>query len=295
MIEILNGTRETVSYDKNIGIRLYRNVESEDYPIHWHTATEVIMPINNIYTVVINNEKHILNPGDIILLPSGELHELFSPEEGERIILQMDFSLLNQINGLDSTYYMFHPYIIITEETNKNLHDKLEAVLLDITEEYFSDNPLKEAYVYSRLIHFMVILGRNCMKNKNSFPNTRIKKQHEYNDKFLNICNYINEHCTEIITVEDAAAIAGFSKFHFSRLFKQFTGISYYNYLNKQKIMNAEKLLIDPNLSVTDVAMRSGFTSLATFNRLFKTYKKCTPSEFKNLHKVGFKTHRNLP
>jgi AraC-like DNA-binding protein len=295
MIEILNGTQETVSYDKNTGIRLYRNIESEDYPIHWHTAIEVIMPIKNIYTIAINDEKHTLNPRDIILVSSGELHELFSPEDGERIILQIDYYLLNQINGLDSTLYIFQPYVIITEKANKKDHDILETILLDITEEYFSDSPLKEAYIYSRIIHFMVILCRSCMKTRTTLPNTKINKQHEYIEKFLNICNYISEHCTEGITLDDAASIAGFSKFHFSRLFKQFTGMSFTNYLNKHRIMHAERLLIDPNLSITEAAMRSGFVSLATFNRLFKTYKKCTPTEFKNLHNVGMKTHIDQP
>ena len=59
--------------------------------------------------------------------------------------------------------------------------------------------------------------------------------------------------------------------------------------------MLAERLLIDPNLSITEAAMRSGFVSLATFNRLFKTYKKCTPTEFKNLHNVGMKVHIDQP
>lgn len=60
--------------------------------------------------------------------------------------------------------------------------------------------------------------------------------------------------------------------------------MSYYSYLNQHRIMYAEKLLIDPNLSVTEVAMRSGFGSLSTFNRVFKAYKKCTPTQYKYLH-----------
>ncbi|BCJ94358.1 AraC family transcriptional regulator [Anaerocolumna cellulosilytica] len=284
MIEILNGTRETVSYLEHFGIRLYLNQEAEDYPVHWHTAGEIIMPIDNIYTVIVNDTKHVLNPGEILVLPSGELHQLFAPESGERIILQFDCSLLYNLTGFDSAFHLFHPCIVITKESSEELHRLLKNILLNLKKEYFSKSLLKEASAYSMLIQFFVILGRNCMKGENRFPGTKSQKQHEYIDKFLQVCNYMNEHCTEDIKVEDLAAMAGFSKFHFTRLFKQFTGMSYYSYLNKHRIMHAERLLIDPNLSVTEVAMRSGFISLATFNRVFKTYKRCTPTEYKCLH-----------
>ena len=51
MIEILNGIRETVAYDSFRGMKLYHNDEAEDYPLHWHTAMEIIMPVRNEYTV----------------------------------------------------------------------------------------------------------------------------------------------------------------------------------------------------------------------------------------------------
>ncbi len=45
MIKILNGIHETVAYDALSGLKLYHNKEAENYPIHWHTALEIIMPI----------------------------------------------------------------------------------------------------------------------------------------------------------------------------------------------------------------------------------------------------------
>lgn len=284
MIEILNGIRETVSYHDNLGVRLFLNQEAEDYPVHWHTAVEIIMPLVNHYTVVVNETKYLLQPDDIIILPSGELHQLFAPDEGERIIFQFDYSLLNHLHGFDSTFHMYHPCLVVTADKYKDIHGSLRHLLLNIMEEYFSNTVLKEAAIYSMLIQFYVTLGRGCMSGESCFPNTKSQKQHEYIDKFLHVCTYMNEHCTEDLNADELASLAGFSKFHFARLFKQFTGMTYYNYLNKHRIMYAEKLLIDPNLSVTEVAMRSGFVSLATFNRLFKAYKKCTPTEYKNLH-----------
>ncbi|QAY66535.1 AraC family transcriptional regulator [Paenibacillus protaetiae] len=284
MIEILDGAKETVSYRDHFGIRIYLNREAEHYPIHWHTAAEIIMPFDNVYTVIVNDIKHVLYPGDILVLPPGELHQIFAPESGERIILQFDCSILYNMNGFDSTFHLLRPCVLVTAEQNSSLHNVLKPLLVDIKNEYFSQSHLREASAYAKLIQFFVEIGRNIIHEERRFPHMKSNKQHKYIDKFLQVCNYMNEHCTEDIRVEDLAALTGFSKYHFTRMFKQFMGVSYYNYLIQHRIMYAEKLLIDPNLSVMEVAMRSGFGSLPTFNRVFKTYKKCTPSEYKVLH-----------
>lgn len=291
MIEILNGTKETVAYREHFGIRLYLNREVEDYPVHWHTAGEIIMPTDNIYTAIVDDATHVLNPGDILVLPPGELHQLRAPDSGERIIMQFDCSLLYNLKGFDSTFHLMRPCCIITSGQHKELHHSLRSLLLELTNEYFSQSLLKEAAAYALLIQFFVLLGRHAMKGEHPVHQTRSQKYHKNIDTFMKVCNYMNEHCTEDIQVDDLAELAGFSKFHFTRLFKQFMGVSYYSYLNQHRIMHAEKLLIDPNLSVTEVAMRSGFGSLATFNRVFKTYKKCTPTQYKCLH--DNRPHRN--
>ncbi|WP_334074405.1 MULTISPECIES: AraC family transcriptional regulator [Paenibacillus] len=284
MIEILNGAQETVSYRDHFGIRIYLNQEDEDYPIHWHTAGEAIMPLENHYTAVVDGIKHVLHPGDILIIPPGELHQLFAPKTGKRIIMQFDCSLLYHLNGFDSTFHLLRPCLIISANQNKELHASLEPLMLHLKDEYFSQNFLKEASAYSMLIQFFVILGRNFMDKERRSERRKGQKQHKYIDKLLEVCNYMNEHCTEDIQVEKLAELAGFSKFHFMRLFKQYMGMSYYSYLNQHRIMHAEKLLIDPNLTVMEVAMSSGFGSLPTFNRMFKRYKKCTPSEYKCLY-----------
>ncbi|WP_435925445.1 AraC family transcriptional regulator [Paenibacillus sp. DYY-L-2] len=284
MIEILHGAKETVAYREHFGIRLYLNQEAEDYPIHWHTAAEIIMPIENIYTAVVDDIKYVLQPGDIFVIPSGELHRLFAPESGKRMILQFDCSTLYNIDGFNSTFHLLRPCLHITSGQNPKLHQSLRPLLLELMEEYFSKSLLREASSYSLLIRFLVVLGRNFMNEKRHSPRDEGVKKLKYIDKLIQVCNYMNEHCTEDIQVEELADLAGFSKFHFMRLFKQFMGMSYYSYLNQHRIMHAEKLLIDPNLSVMEVAMSSGFGSLATFNRVFKNYKKCTPSEYKALH-----------
>lgn len=283
MIEKLIGTREIVDHADDLNIRLYINRETEDYPMHWHTDIEIIMALENIYTIVIDKIKYVINPYDIILIPSGELHELYAPPSGKRLIILVDNSILNSMNGLETISSSFYPCILVRQEANA-CQKQLAEILRKITEEYFKRAPLCQASIYSLFINFFVIIGRNCINRDRSISSIRRNKQHQYIDKFLNVCKYINEHCTEDITVDKLAAMAGFSKYHFSRLFYEFSGVTYYEYLMKRRIMHAERLLCDPNLSIVEVAMQSGFNSLATFNRNFRAIKKCTPSAYRSLY-----------
>ncbi|MDD3414075.1 MAG: AraC family transcriptional regulator [Lachnospiraceae bacterium] len=283
MIENLHGIQETVNFKENTGLRLYDNTECENYPDHWHSPLEIIMPIKNSYKVVCNNTAFHLREGDIIFINPGIIHSLEAPLVGERLIFQADFSLLHSIKELESTLSIISPALLITAEEATSSHEQIRKLILSIQDEYFADAPLSEAAIYSKLIEIFVLVGREYTSNRSIFDNNT-SKQKEYTEKFLFVCDYINEHCTEELTLDYIADMAGFSKFHFSRLFKQFANVSFYKYLNQKRIAYAERLLINPEISVTEVALRSGFASLSSFIRMFKIIKNCTPTEFKKMY-----------
>ena len=101
---------------------------------------------------------------------------------------------------------------------------------------------------------------------------------------FDKVFRYIDKNYMYDITLELLADFSGYSKYHFSRIFKQYSSVSYIDYLNEKRIREAENMLLNDDISITEIAVRSGFKSLATFNRAFKKMKHCTPSEFKRLH-----------
>ncbi|MEG0689163.1 MAG: AraC family transcriptional regulator, partial [Hungatella sp.] len=235
---------------------------------------EIIMPCSNVYAVEIGGVHTDLKEGDIFIFPPGELHSLTAPRSGERLIMQFDYSLICNLIGMDSLIHLLQPFKIIEKSEKPELNFKLRSYLLQIEEEYFGSLPFKESAIYSLFISFFITLGRSSMDADCIFPNLTPSKQYEYMEKFMSVCNHINDHCTEEITVDDLADLAGFSKFHFCRLFKQFTNSSWHDYLISKRIAYAEKLLIDPHISITDVATQSGFNSISSFNRIFKEYKK---------------------
>lgn len=283
-MRILDGIYEKVKYQNNSSILLHINKEGDDYSPHWHTAIEIIMPTSNFYTVVIGRTTYHLQERDVLVIPPGELHEVIAPTDGLRRILMFDYSLINSLKGITNTFTVLNQPRLITKRNDSKTNYELTKLYDEITDEYNSNYTLKEAAIYSLIIKMFVILGRKYMNAEHIFPDVKLNKQKGYIEKFNMIFDYINENYMEEISLDTISDVAGFSKFHFSRLFKQFTDMSFYDYLNQRRVKEAEKLLLNPNLSITEVAMRSGFSSISTFNRVFKNFKECTPTEFKKLY-----------
>jgi AraC-like DNA-binding protein len=68
---------------------------------------------------------------------------------------------------------------------------------------------------------------------------------------------------------------------YFSSSFKQYTGYSLIDYTNAKRIRLASKLLLaKQNASISEIAMQVGFNNMSNFNRAFRKYAGCTPSEY---------------
>lgn len=289
MIPRLDGTREIVDFQECPSILLYKNLEYEEYPKHWHTSTEIIMVVENDYQVICNGKLYSLDVGDILIIAPGVVHTI--PEKkGTRYILLANLSNCITSKAFDSILSLIQPAIIVSEKNYPSIYRQCQDLILNSTAEYFGNEQFKEVAVYNQLINLLLLVGREYTKQCGIFTDAPVAKQQEYMQKFMTLCDYINNNCTESLSVDDAANMVGFSKFHFSRLFKKFTGTTFYSYVNERRIAYATLLLLDSEKSITEVAIGSGFNSISSFIRIFKINRGCTPTEFRNMHHVESET-----
>lgn len=100
-------------------------------------------------------------------------------------------------------------------------------------------------------------------------------------DKMKLVYEYVQKNFSEKITLEDVSNIASMSIISFNRFIKKRTGKTFVNYLNDIRIGYAARWLVERDLSISEIAFKSGFNNIANFNRNFKAIKKCTPSEYR--------------
>lgn len=275
-----------IDYSIDSAIRIWKNDTSDSYPIHWHTALEIIIPIENYYIVDVNDQHFHLMPDEILLIPSGELHTLTSPATGSRFIFMIDISFLSSIKSFSSIQSLLVQPIHLTPKTHPAIYDEIYSLLMNMQVEFFQEREYSELTIYSLLIDLFVKLGYDYLYGQELFPSVRLPKQKEYIRKFQQLLAYIDEHYMEDLDLDKLSASIDFSKFHFLRLFKQYMGATLGDYVTLRRIKAAEQLLCNQSIPIAEVATLSGFSSISTFNRLFKQYKNCSPSEYRQHHIV---------
>lgn len=114
-----------------------------------------------------------------------------------------------------------------------------------------------------------------------------------YNSSFLKakkiasieaVTQYIEDHYSEIISMDDLLELTNYSRSHFIRLFKQQKGMNITDYINKFRIDKCCDDLLYTEKNITQIAMENGFNTLQYFTKVFKDYMKTTPKQFQKLN-----------
>jgi AraC-like DNA-binding protein len=105
--------------------------------------------------------------------------------------------------------------------------------------------------------------------------------RHLTTHRFAAVVQYIKAHLAENLSVDKLSALACMSKANFFRLFKREFGLTPVEYIVRERLAEAKRLLRQPLASVADVCLRAGFNNLSYFQALFKKHEGLTPGAYK--------------
>ena len=100
------------------------------------------------------------------------------------------------------------------------------------------------------------------------------------------VTDYINDNLDGDINLVDLAEVAGLSRFHFSRAFKETAGLTPQKYLMQQRIEKAKELLSRSDLPLSQVGLEAGFKNQSHFTSLFRRFTKLTPGSWRKLEQT---------
>ena len=300
-IEHFGGYHETVPFAGNRHVIVYLNDEATDYPTHWHTPLEILMPVEKGYTALIGNRTFHLEPSDILFVAPNVYHAYVAPPEGKRYFVLIDMSVISDMLGVRQMLSMINPTVLFTAANSPLIHARLQRLLRELCDTYFEREKLivrpdgasglpgapaapvdlTEPVIYSLVIDMLVLAAQNYGTSDRPAPVSRDRRQ-EYVNKMAMVCSYIDDHCTEDLSLDKVSGMMNFSKFHFSRLFREFTDESFYRYVNRKRIQYACQLLVTQGMTVTDTALASGYSNASSFIRMFKSVVGCTPRQYRD-------------
>ena len=100
--------------------------------------------------------------------------------------------------------------------------------------------------------------------------------------------NYIEEHLYEDVDLSSIAKEAGYSLYHFHRIFKSVVGDSIKDYIRKRRITEAAKELVYTNNPIVDIGVKYGYESREAFSRAFEKIYGRNPSEVRKNKSLYF-------
>lgn len=210
--------------------------------------------------------------------PSGVVHEIHTPPTGQRYYFLLDRERLFIIDGLLAAEEALQPCMVIRKGSAPEIEQRVKTAAAEagVTQDRFG---LTVARL--ELSRMLIDLLRRHAQEHGTELNRRVRHKEQTQMLFVDIRDYVMAHCAEDLTPQNMADKSGYSRYHFERLFYDCLGISFHEFLTRQRLTLCKQLLERTDDSITSIAGQSGFGSIATFNRVFQQYEGMSPSAYR--------------
>ena len=256
----IGATLPFLHYDKDLIIEYYRRGEA---------------------SLRIEGNLYDIKEGDVVLLNPDELHMSERKDNCymEKIVLHINDGLLGQFSADRSVFFekiakkaKGKGNLIASNTANSlGLSKKIEDCLSLAAE----NTPESDVLLCCKTVEVLSALSSLIQNIDDISANTS-----KGNKTVNKIIDYINRHYAEPITLDTLSDRFHFSKYYISHLFKDFVGISPYDYLIARRLYVCNNL-IRGGTSVKEAAIEAGFTNYSNFFRLYKKHFQITPQQFK--------------
>ena len=278
----INRYYEDLVFDSGTKINVSGLVDTKYFnTVHWHPYVEVLASLCDGNEATINFTRYRLKRNDILVVYAGDLHAVHYVKEDSFLIVQFPLALLAVMGELNAVLprlsrvncFRYHP---VRPES-----ERAAACVASIRSHHESDDPFREVQVYADLLNLFAVIGRQCVRSETGDEETETAPDDANRKLMSEACLHISENCSRPLTLDEVAEQVGVSRSHFAHLFKNYTNMTFLEFLTLERIKLAETCFMNPRLRITDIAFESGFSSISSFNRSLKKIKGCSPTEFR--------------
>ena len=236
---------------------------------NWHDNSEFLCCFEGNGTVYSDNEVLKVKEGDTIIINARSLHYITSPSCVKYYCLIVDNSFFTD-NGFDPATIRF----------DSKLTDRVACEKMDRIKESFGQeaNTFRIAEIRMAVLDYLMYLLKGFTVPLPPAGGGKISKSHE---AILKSIDFIDKNYEKHLTIDEISSVAGFSKFHFSRLFKSYTGYTVIEHIKGRRCENAKLLLEDTSKSVAQISSECGFESCSYFAKAFQKKFGILPSAYR--------------
>ena len=243
---------------------------------HYHEFCKLLLLISGRGGYVVDSQRYLLQPGDVVLIGSRSAHrpELEEDSAYERIIVYIDPEYLQQFATADCDLLELfsgrNGHVLRLREKERKTVFALAAAL---EKEMSGSDYGREILCSGALLRLLVEIGRSRLREGALNPSPVTPS----NPRVVEWMAFLDRHLNEDLDMDALAERFFISKFHMMRLFKAETGFTIHTYLLQRRLMAARQL-IERGMLATEACYRSGFRSYSSFTRAYSKHFGTTPT-----------------
>lgn len=273
---------EKVGYENPLlSVRIFRTqrLESDYTNWHYHKQLELLLVLQGHLDVYLEQDSYHLEPGDVVVIGDSELHRDISDKQLDYIVLQFDLeqffdhSSIPYIRYFSATHAPLSKANYIFEE-NAEVKQEVANCVTRLLREATDKSTGYELAASILIKQILLLLLRNdtrkLLVEQDNFDKVRLKP----------VLDYVENHLTDRIQVEEVCKIANMSYYYFVKYFKKTIGLSFTEYVNYRKVKWAERILLTKDMSISEVGEKIGMPNMAHFYKMFKKHNDCSPKQF---------------
>jgi len=256
--------------------------------LHWHEEIQYTIATKGNLTIQVNGQNYLLKEGEAIFINSQYLHITKEmDEDGRYFSINFSTKLLSFFLGSMMEQEYVVPYVndyllpVIVFKQKIPWEKQVLSHFYEIENVYLNKTDIAWEYKISSLLSqiWYLILSHAEVKQKGNIQ--FLKKKQE---RIQLLINFVKNHFTEELAIEDIAASAHISVSECTRCFKEYTDYSPYEYLIQYRISEASALLLQSNQTINNVAIKTGFSDTTSFIRAFRKRVGQTPLQYRKAH-----------
>lgn len=248
---------------------------------HYHDAYEIYYLVSGERRYFIKDRTYHIITGDLVIINTNELHktnQAGSPFH-ERIMLNFKKEFLKGWDESNTFLSIFNRGVNVLR-LDPLQQSRIHELLLKIINECENQHEGFMEYSKALLMELLIQIFRYLQQT----PRIIQDQSSETLEKIFEVVRYLNDHYHEHLTLKTIKDRFFISPYHFSRTFKKITGFNFIEYLNSVRTREAQKLLKESKLSITEISEKVGFDNLTHFGRVFKKITGVSPSYYRKTH-----------
>lgn len=278
----LKASQQLTMYDANEQSIVFQNTYPVRY-LHWHREMQVVLVQKGQGTVIIGSHIQPFSAGDIYIIGSNQPH-LFKSANSRQRSIQLLCLFIDHAKTLSNVPRQIPEMEIVVnflKMADNGLQVPRQYAKVVETEMI---NARSKTGIH-RFINFLklisILVQINTLYDWKPLSSLLSTYSTDVSGRLSLIYQYTLEHYMNEISLEEIASVACMTPNAFCNYFKKYTRKTYFEFLTDLRISIAcKKLLSGDYTTISMVAYATGFSSMVTFNRVFKKAMKMTPTNY---------------